>query len=100
MHSLAVLLVATPVFGLTLEPPAIEPIADLSANATLLAYLQDAEAGESEDGDADAEQAEYLRQVKKRNSLAKVHRPLGLATWAAMTVTVTLGVIQYYNLYG
>jgi hypothetical protein len=132
MSSLAVLLVATPLFGLSLTPPSIEPIAELGAvpaladlrvlgPAALYALADDDEGGsgdanegesaEEEGGaaEADAEQgstdeaddqAEYLAQVKKRNSLIKLHRPLGLATWAAMTATITLGAIQYYNLYG
>ena len=133
MSSLAVLLVATPVFGFTLSPPAasLEPIAgafgpqlvaDLRLpHAAVLAALADDDEGSGlsagEDGaedaaedsgaeaegasaDDDAEQAEYIAQVKRRNSLTKLHRPLGLATWAAMTATIVLGAIQYYNLYG
>ena len=136
MPSLAVLLVATPVFGFTLAPPSasIEPIAALGTSASTVADLrvvgpaalfvispQDDEtaggagddAAEDDGADAtesdsdqaagqddDAEQAAYLAEVKKRNSLIKLHRPLGLATWAAMTATIALGTIQYYNLYG
>lgn len=51
-------------------------------------------------GSADDEQAQYVREVKERNALAEIHRPLGIATWAAMTATLALGFIQYYNLYG
>ncbi|MCZ7679510.1 MAG: hypothetical protein M5U28_12395 [Sandaracinaceae bacterium] len=29
-----------------------------------------------------------------------MHRAFGIATWASMLVTVVLGAIQYYNLYG
>jgi hypothetical protein len=128
MPSLAVLLVATPVFGLYLQPPTIEPIADLAAIADVrvigpaaLRALADDEEEASGGGEADEtegddasegedsaedetagtdDQAEYLAAVKKRNALTKVHRPLGLATWAAMTATLALGIIQYYNLYG
>jgi hypothetical protein len=131
MSSLAVLLVATPVFGFSLVPPAasLEPVAALGAGTSLVADLRlsgvsalraisddgegesgsaaggdDGEEAENEEDNAgeddDAEQAAYVAEVKERNSLAKVHRPLGLATWAAMTVTVALGAIQYYNLYG
>jgi hypothetical protein len=42
----------------------------------------------------------YQEETKRRNRLAKQHRLLGLSTWAAMTVTVALGTIQYHNLYG
>jgi hypothetical protein len=129
MTSLAALLLATPLFGFALHPPSVQPLidpalyviaADLqAATPTLLqaadeAGADDESAGgasaeadsksDSDDGasaeDKKAEEAEYRAQVKKRNSLAKIHRPLGLATWGAMTITVALGLIQYYNLYG
>lgn len=63
------------------------------------------EADESVDGISPARAAQYehenyIREVKERNALAEIHRPLGIATWAAMTVTIALGFIQYYNLYG
>lgn len=125
MPSLTVLLLASPLFGLQLEPPSIEPIADLAsftATADLhalgpsLLLLQaddvsdeDTELEDVEDaedaGSADAEEgtddeASYRAELKRRIALTKVHRPLGLSTWAAMTATVALGFIQYYNLYG
>jgi hypothetical protein len=105
MPSLAVLLVATPVFGLSLQPPTIEPIAGIAGIAVVAdlhamgpAAIDDAAPAEDEGGGDD--QAQYLADVKRRNALTKVHRPLGLATWAAMTATLALGIIQYYNLYG
>lgn len=127
--SLAVVLLATPLFGLTLQAPLLEPATDLS----WVAYAQldvDAEASaegswdeddegdeaadispesaaESEGGDtrakkadAEAEEIEYQAQTEYRNDLIKLHKPLGIATWASMTVTLGLGFIQYYNLYG
>jgi hypothetical protein len=135
MPSLAVLLLATPVFGFSLSAPptSIDPLAGLGDPSSvadlrigkasaLLAISQDDEGGggggdqgdagdgdEASESDADqasddaaddAEQAAYIAQSKERNSLIKLHRPLGLATWAAMTATIVLGAIQYYNLYG
>ena len=133
MPSLAALLLASPLFGLALQPPSadlatITLVADLSAiPPSLLLQPEDelaegeeseASEGESdsdsadgesdaseakdddEDGDGGGSDAEYRAEVKRRISLTKVHRPLGLATWGAMTVTVALGFIQYYNLYG
>lgn len=127
MSSLAVMLLATPVFGLALEPPAVEPllsVASISATANLdldratalalVALDDDQEAAAEGDSESDAveedsddsqrsaadEQKVYIEEVKRRNSLAEIHRPLGIATWAAMTVTLALGFIQYYNLYG
>lgn len=43
---------------------------------------------------------EYAEQVKTRSSLSDIHRVMGIATWGAMTGTLVLGTIQYYNLYG
>jgi hypothetical protein len=128
--SLAVVLLATPLFGLTLQAPLLEPAtdlsfvayaqldvdADLSAEASSDEGDEDAdispesaaEASESEGGadtrakkaDAEAEEDDYKAQNEYRNDLIKLHKPLGIATWASMTVTLGLGFIQYYNLYG
>lgn len=38
--------------------------------------------------------------VRKRNKLKRVHKILGLTTWALTTVTVASGMVQYYNQYG
>ena len=130
MHALAAFMLATPVFGFALNPPSIQPIADPTAygvvaglSAASAAALQEAaeagaEAGAdgelSTGGDSGAAQAaaataapakkasddDYNAQIKRRNSLIKIHRPLGMATWAAMTITEVLGFIQYYNKYG
>jgi hypothetical protein len=59
--------------------------------------------GATADADEDAEadwEDDYAAQIKERNALIKIHRPLGIATSAAMTAAVVLGTIQYYNLYG
>jgi hypothetical protein len=120
--SLAVVLLATPLFGLSLSAPALEPAAnlslvaafaqlDVSADAELSTEGSDESEAEEPEADEpgptrkkadakDASEDDYREQTKKRNALVDVHRPLGIATWAAMTVTVGLGVIQYYNLYG
>jgi hypothetical protein len=47
-----------------------------------------------------ADQGDYVLQLRKRAKIAKVHRTLGIATWAAMAITVITGTIQYRNLYG
>jgi hypothetical protein len=120
MHSLAALLLATPVFGFSLQPPSIQPIVDpvaygVFAHIGTAALLQDAaqegtddasaeaatdEKASAKEADKKAEQDDYNAEVKRRNSLIKIHRPLGMATWAAMTITEVLGFIQYYNKYG
>jgi len=115
MSGLAVLLLAAPSFGLSLQPPTLTPLFDLSVETVpaLVASAQpddDVDTGGALAGEGDAaesvseaektEQDDYAAQTKERNSLIKVHRPLGIATWLAMTATVVLGTIQYYNLYG
>jgi len=130
----AVFLLAGPTLGLSLTPPSLTPLLDLTVGEVpaMMAGAEDEdesggdaspeeatsdeasgdEAGSDEaaaEGDepstakaaeASAEEDDYNQQTKRRNSLVKLHRPLGIATWAAMTATVGLGVIQYYNLYG
>ncbi len=67
------------------------------------AAAEETEKSEQAEPDADTadrdafDDAALLRQ---RVSLARTHRLLGIATWGAMTATVVLGAIQYYNLYG
>jgi hypothetical protein len=126
MSGLAVLLLAAPTFGLALHAPSAAPLLDLSVNMPALlaaADPDDDQASETTDGDAsdgdstatasddaqdkgEAKKADssaeddYNAQIKRRNSLIKIHRPLGIATWVAMTAALTLGTIQYYNLYG
>ncbi|MCA9608388.1 MAG: hypothetical protein KC619_22420 [Myxococcales bacterium] len=47
-----------------------------------------------------ASNAEYAAQLRQRADLMPVHRAFGIATWVSMLATVTLGMFQYYNLYG
>jgi hypothetical protein len=124
MTSLAALLLASPLFGLSLNPPSVQPVIDPAVYAAVAdlqavtpALLQASEeagddtaaASDGEKSTADAaaksqgaaeERAREKEERKRRASLIKIHRPLGLATWGAMTVTEVLGFIQYYNLYG
>ncbi len=48
----------------------------------------------------DADNADYAAQLRQRADLMPVHRAFGIATWVSMLATVTLGMFQYYNLYG
>lgn len=102
MGSLTALILATPIFGLSLQVQGVAPTTDLAVS-TLPAIQAAADLevdGEAEgDGDVDAEPS-YAELMKERNSLAELHRPLGIATWAAMSLTTVLGFVQYYNLYG
>jgi hypothetical protein len=101
MTTLAVLVFATPVFGLRLSAPALQPgswfaapetAVDVEAALPLPTLLQAA-------GAADADRR-YAEAVRQRAELGQIHRTMGIITWASMTVTVLLGMIQFYNLYG
>ena len=142
MGSFTALLLATPIFGLSLHAPLAFPDADQSsrpavafnvdvspkavAAADLAAKQEDEDKAESSEpeGAEGAEAAEgadaaegtegatatkatkagpeddYKEQLKTRNSIAGIHRVFGVATWAAMTLTLAAGMIDYYNLYG
>ena len=56
--------------------------------------------GEEEEDESSVDMAEYGRMIQERADLTAIHRPLGIATWAAMGITLLLGGIQYHNLYG
>ena len=99
---LTALAMATPIFGLALTPPASGALAfgppALVEPALLIAEGEGAMGSTTREGPSDAEGlGEALR---RRQSLAGLHRALGIATWVAMAATVVLGVLQYYNLYG
>jgi hypothetical protein len=96
MGSLTALLLVTPIFGFSLHAPALSGSLDLSAKTALEVRAADASDAASSEGS----QAEYVREIKRRNSIASVHRTMGIATWSAMTLTVAAGVMSYYNLYG
>ncbi len=119
MGTLAALLFATPVFGLSLTPPsaALSPSTVGASPAVLhvaLPPLQvaDVEADGAGDDEASAPAAtgggsgssssleEYGAIMRRRADIRAIHKPLGIATWAAMGVTLTLGFIQWHNLYG
>ena len=51
---------------------------------------------EEDEASADA----YAEMMRRRAALTRIHRPLGIATYAAMASAVVLGGIQYHNLYG
>jgi hypothetical protein len=103
MGSLAVLLLATPLFGFQLSAPALS---SLDVSARTAAEVQASEPRVSADGPAadtssdNSEQAQYKRDLKRRDDIAGVHRAFGVTTWASMTLTVAFGVMSYYNLYG
>ncbi|MET0387170.1 MAG: hypothetical protein ABW321_14475 [Polyangiales bacterium] len=100
MGSLTALLLATPIFGFSLQAPALEQTVaamDLSTQV-VAAELRSVQLAAKKA--VSAEQAAYIEQTKTRNSIASIHRTLGIATWGAMTATVAVGFLGYYNLYG
>lgn len=114
MNFFAALFFATPIFGLSLQAPMLAGAPDLAAPPNLAvaalvadeasvvaadAAVADADAQPGPTAEAASEDA-YVEQTRRRNSIAEIHRPFGIATWAAMTATVGLGFIQYYNKYG
>ncbi len=120
MGSFTALLLATPIFGFSLSVPALQPAFDISArtvaevHAAAVAADSDTGAGSSSDDDKGADsanastgtsgrqsdQADYVHELKRRDNIAGLHRVFGISTWASMTLTVALGVMSYYNLYG
>ena len=101
---------ATPVFGfaLTVAPAPAVPLAVAPAALASDAALGDdaisggdAVLGDDtivdDDAGIDDDDQEAMR---RRSALAAWHRPLGLTTWGAMTVTEVLGAIQYFDRYG
>ena len=120
MGPLTALLLATPLFGLSLTPPPLEslsmtgaaPIAMMQLagdDEHLLDLLEEGEpepkpvispevAAAIEAQKADREVKKGL--LRKRAKLAKIHRTLGITTWALTGLAVIAGGIQYHNLYG
>jgi len=119
MGPLTALLLATPIFGFSLQAPTVSlqgssaSASELWASTSITANIAALETAldlDAADAAADGsrsrsktrskEEVEYLRQIKQRNKFADLHRTLGVATWVAMTATVAVGFIDYYNLYG
>ncbi len=112
----------TPIFGFALAPPSlaalplsVAPAAQIEASVS--ASTDGDSKADSKDGDSKADskvetkvaepaagpslsQDEYVTQLRKRAKIAKIHRTLGIATWALTGVAVVAGTIQYRNLYG
>ncbi|MEO0324414.1 MAG: hypothetical protein AAF447_15745, partial [Myxococcota bacterium] len=96
MSPFAAVLLATPLFGLQLQ---VDPGLSLAPHALVAAAEDGAATGRRSEGPR-MSAAERRELLQRRQTLRPVHRWLGVATWAAMTSTVLLGTIQYYNLYG
>lgn len=106
MSSLALLALATPIFGLSLHLDggmATGPSVGFGTSPAMVAAVAPLQDDEGDPGAAPAAgpvEPSIGEQLGRRAELAKIHRALGIATWASMTATVALGYIQYYNQYG
>src|SRR5215510_11036461 len=99
MGSLTALLHATPIFGFSLQVPALEQgVVEAQLSAKTVAELRAADTAEASSGGQS--QKEYVAELKQRNNIASIHRAFGIATWTSMTLTVAAGFLAYYNLYG
>lgn len=104
MPGLAALLLATPLVSMQLHAPTLQPgpwfapPPSVSADLVLPELLQVAAARST--SAEDEEEARYAASVRERQELGQIHRAMGIVTWSSMTVTVLLGFIQFYNLYG
>ncbi len=108
MGTLTALLLATPVFGFALTPPAdltpmslsapsaaqVEAFAAPASTAAASAVVSMAAEGETQS------QEQYVAALRKRAKLAKIHRTLGIATWGATLLATVSGTVSYHNLYG
>ena len=105
MGTLAALLIATPIFGLSFDMDPTLSIAPLSVAPVTAAAGDDpddltaADTGDVGDAEGYAEPttAELMQQ---RGRIAKIHKWMGISTWVSMTATVFLGWMQWYNMYG
>jgi hypothetical protein len=103
MGPITALLLATPIFGFALAPPQIAAFpasgmsvaAEVASSAPVLAAAQASSAAATPPS-----QAEYTAAVRKRAKLAKIHRTLGIATWATTLLATASGTVAYRNLYG
>lgn len=101
MGTLTALVLATPIFGFALTQPTIQPLsASVVTSAAVVETAPALEATVAATASTQVDKAAYVEQLRKRARMAKVHRTLGITTWALTGVAVIAGTIQYRNLYG
>ncbi|MGD8605975.1 MAG: hypothetical protein PVH21_01685 [Myxococcales bacterium] len=95
MATLTALMLATPLFGLTLqidsallEAPALAVDPGVALAVETQTVLEEPHRPTTAD------------LVRKRNKIKKIHKGFGLATWSLMTLSVVSGFIQFHNQYG
>lgn len=119
MGTLTALVLATPIFGLSLTPPTLGALpasaAPMAQYASALSEEEDETGLEEAPSESDEEVPDeaaartvrgpelskdaYRMQLKKRAKLTSIHRTLGITTWALTGVAVIAGTIQWRNLY-
>jgi hypothetical protein len=109
MSALTALVLATPLFGLSLTPPgplgaspavAVPAAIPIASGVALAADDADVPGPEEVARNEEAAQDDFAAKMQRRQDLAPVHKWLGISTWLAMTATVVLGMIQFHNVYG
>lgn len=125
MSPLYALLLATPIFGFQLSAPALDMALPTEVEAAPpqqpapmvpsvieptpvdVASVPPVEtpgaaptASDAASAAAAADEQAYADAIHTRNRIAGIHRILGISTWISMIGTLTLGTIQYSNLYG
>jgi cytochrome b561 len=92
MTTLTALMLATPLFGMSLQIDT----AMLEAPAMAVdpgAFLATA-------GSTELNEPTTADLIRKRNKIKKVHKWFGITTWALTTLTVAAGFVQFHNQYG
>lgn len=106
---LTALALATPIFGfsLTIDLPALDltglagvPFEIAATTPADDSDVAPASAARADDANGSEGEPSTVELMNKRARYGRMHRILGISTWAAMTATVTLGTLQYANLYG
>lgn len=109
MSSLTALILATPLFGLSLTPPGPLGAASTTGAPAAVSIAPGLFPSTGSEGVPNPEEAarneeppedDFAAQMQRRQDLAQVHKWLGISTWIAMTATVVLGFIQFHNVYG
>ena len=95
MGTLTALMLAAPLFGMTLHIDAstLEAPA-LAVDPGLFLAVEVSTELEEPKGPTTAE------LIQQRNKIKKVHKWFGIASWSLMTLSVASGFVQFYNQYG
>ena len=95
MGTLTALMLATPLFGMTLHLDAsmLETPAVVVDPGVLMAVAVSTELEEPK-------VPTTAELIQKRNKIKKVHKWFGITSWSLMTLSVATGFVQFYNQYG